>query len=205
MPPSLIGCRTACARWTCGSASFDPPTSTRFGFANPDLAAAIERGQELFHDLVPSEVADAVDRALETPGPLAAAMRTAGTTLLHGDCWLVNLALEGDVLVPLDWGLATDGPPVIDLLTFCLGATSNVELDREDLIALARRSCGDLADDRVFALGEFWTLMELGWNKALDAVEHPDAAKRATERADLDLWVGRARRALSEGLVPVIG
>lgn len=182
---------------------FRPANLGAMRIANADLASAIERGQELFDDLVPAPVADAVRGALEDPGPLAAALCRAGTTLLHGDCWLVNLALEGEILVPLDWGLATEGPPVIDLLTFCLGATSNVDLSRDDLVALARQSCGDLTDDTVWALGEFWTLMELGWNKALDAIDHPDAAKRSVERADLDFWVQRAQRALDTGIVPV--
>jgi hypothetical protein len=41
--------------------------------------------------------------------------------------------------------------------------------------------------------------MWLGWNKALDAVEHPDPLIRARERADLDWWVGRARACLETG------
>jgi hypothetical protein len=43
-------------------------------------------------------------------------------------------------------------------------------------------------------------LLELGWNKALDATEHPDPAKRSTERADLDFWVSRAIDALERGV-----
>ena len=170
--------------------------------ANAELAAAVRRGQELFDEIVPADVSAAVLRNRADPAPLATAMAKAGTTLLHGDCWLVNLAIEGDVLIPMDWGLATNGPPVLDFMTFCVGATSNVTMAREDLLDLARASCGAFANDDVFALGEFWTLMELGWNKALDAVDHADPAKRATERADLDFWVGRARVALDAGLVP---
>jgi hypothetical protein len=43
--------------------------------------------------------------------------------------------------------------------------------------------------------------MWLGWNKALDAVEHPDPQIRARERADLDWWVDRARDALETGVL----
>jgi hypothetical protein len=39
-------------------------------------------------------------------------------------------------------------------------------------------------------------LMELGWNKALDAAEHTDKAKRARDRAELDWWVRAATPAL---------
>ena len=43
---------------------------------------------------------------------------------------------------------------------------------------------------RLSLLGAFcW----LGWNKALDAAEHPDPAVRARERQDLDWWVQQAR------------
>jgi len=42
-------------------------------------------------------------------------------------------------------------------------------------------------------------LMWLGWNKALDAAEHPDPAKRERERRDLEWWVRKARTALECG------
>lgn len=188
------------------------PLATRlglFGPANvevrpgePPLFAAVRRGQELFADLVPSAVADAVERSLRDPAALAAALSRRGTTLLHGDFWFVNLALDGDVLVPLDWGLATDGPPIVDFVTFCVGATSNVALSRDALLAEAADACGLSGDDDTIGLASLWALMELGWNKALDVVDHPDGAKRATEHADLDFWVERAMVALDRGLVP---
>lgn len=182
---------------------FSPARLHAFKSANPDLARAITRGQELLGDLVPADVAEAVHRCYDKPAPLAAALTADGpTTLLHGDFFLVNIALESGLVVPLDWGLATAGPPALDLITFCGGATSNVALDRDALLAEARTACHDLVDDQQFSLCEFWALMELGWNKALDALDHPDPRKRATERADLDFWIARARRALDAGLVP---
>ena len=165
----------------------------------PDLGAAVCRGWELFGDLVPDDVADAVRRAQTDPGPLAAAMSSGGVSLAHGDYWLVNLAL-GSSLLLLDWGIATLGPPTLDLVTFCVGATSNVAMSREALLAEARAACTGLVDPTAFAAAELWGLMELGWNKALDAIDHDDPAKRATERADLDFWVGRARAALEAGV-----
>ncbi|MGH8984706.1 MAG: hypothetical protein ACRDY6_12655 [Acidimicrobiia bacterium] len=98
--------------------------------------------------------------------------------------------------MPLDWGRATAGPSVLDLISFCAGAMSNVALDRGAFLAEARAACRDLVDDQTFSLGELWALMELGWSKALDAVDHPDPHTRATEHADLDFWVDRARHAL---------
>lgn len=170
--------------------------------ANPGLVDAVSRGQELLADFAPADVVAALQRAYDNPGPLAASLAAGGTTLLHGDFFLPNVALEADAVVPLDWGMATEGPAALDLVTFCLGATSNVTTDRAELVAEARRACRDLCDDATFARCGFWALMELGWNKALDAVDHPDPAKRATERADLDFWVARATAALDAGLIP---
>jgi len=45
-------------------------------------------------------------------------------------------------------------------------------------------------------------LVELGWNKALDAVEHRDPAIRAREVDDLAWWVHEARTTLDAGLLP---
>ncbi len=42
-------------------------------------------------------------------------------------------------------------------------------------------------------------LVWLGWNKALDAVEHQDPATRERERADLEWWIGQARTTLEMG------
>ena len=39
----------------------------------------------------------------------------------------------------------------------------------------------------------------LGWNKALDIVEHPDEAVRERERQGLNWWLGQARLAFETG------
>lgn len=182
---------------------FAPSRLDSMAGANPELAAAIGRGHEVFAELVLTEVVEAVHACYADPGPLAAAMTgSAAATLLHGDFFLPNIALEVHQVTPLDWGLATAGPAPLDLITFCVGAMSHVDVDRPMLLAEARAACEDLVDNATFALAEFWALMELGWNKALDAIDHPDPAKRATERADLDFWVTRARRVLDAGLLP---
>lgn len=41
----------------------------------------------------------------------------------------------------------------------------------------------------------------LGWNKALDIVEHPDPAVREHERTALPWWLRQAELALETGLV----
>jgi hypothetical protein len=41
----------------------------------------------------------------------------------------------------------------------------------------------------------------LGWNKALDMVEHPDPAVRERERAALPWWLRQVELALETGLM----
>jgi hypothetical protein len=74
-----------------------------------------------------------------------------------------------------------------------------VDLSREDLLAAYRDAAGPAYDERCQRLALLGGILWLGWNKALDAVEHPDAETRARERADLDWWVGQSRTALEEG------
>ena len=164
------------------------------GGANP-LPGLVLRGWSRFAELVPGPVADAVAGLQSDPAPLVAEVDRRHATLLHADLWLVNLALEPGQVTLLDWSMATWGPPLMEFATFLTGAFSQVDATREELVDDVRAAAGlsDADVDLMLLLG----LMELGWNKALDAAEHPDPAKRAHERADLDWWVDRATPALA--------
>ncbi len=142
---------------------------------------------------MPADVADAILGTLADPSWLVATLRRAPVTLIHGDAWLPNVAFEPRQVVLLDWTLATAGPGLLDALSFCVGCMSNVDLPREEVLAAVRRRCAPDADDEVWQAALFWALCELGWNKALDATDHPDPAQRAYARAELDWWVGLAR------------
>jgi aminoglycoside phosphotransferase (APT) family kinase protein len=119
------------------------------------------------------------------------------TTLLHADLWLVNLALDDTEVVFLDWAIATNGPPALDLAIFLAGSAAHITLTREQLIAEFRRRSHNTGD-RSMHLALFAELADLGWNKALDAAEHDDPAMRARESVDLDWWVTQARIALDQ-------
>ena len=177
-----------------------PALSTLSGGENP-LPGLVLRGWELFAEIAPSDVADAVFAVFERPEPLASALCRGGTTLLHGDLWLVNVALTPAEVVLLDWGIATAGPPAVELASFLAGNASMVQATREQVIDDFRRLEGDLHDEDVLRLAMLGGLVELGWNKALDIATTPDPALRARERADLDWWVAQARRALESGSV----
>lgn len=167
-----------------------------------ELASAVTRGHALLCELLEPSLAAAVEAHLDDSRALAAALGRGGLTLLHGDLWPVNLALEEHRVVALDWELATAGPPLLDLLSFCAAAMSHVALDRDGLLAEAAAALRWCTDRPTLALGAFWVVLEAGWNKALDAVDHPDHGVRARQRADLDFWVARAREAMDAGTIP---
>lgn len=181
------------------------PLATRVGLLAPrllrpllgqhPLADPVVHGWECFAELTPPDLLAAVTRLHDDPTPLVAAMAQGPVTLVHADLWLVNLALEPDQVVLLDWALATAGPPALDLAVFLTGSAAHVEPTREELIAeFCSRSA--LTDERAVDLALLFGLLDMGWNKALDALEHDDPAMRERELADLHWWQERAMGAL---------
>jgi hypothetical protein len=171
------------------------------GGDNP-LPALAARGWELFADVVADDVAGAVLGVLADVRPYAARLVAAGpVTLVHGDLATVNMALEGDDLVLLDWAMPVAAPGALDVARFVAGCSSVVGLSREDTIAAYRDAAGPAYDETAMRLALLLGLVWLGWNKALDAVEHPDPMMRARERADLDWWVAQARTTLESGVL----
>ena len=166
-----------------------------------ELMALVARGWEQFAALVPADVADPVLGLADDPTPLAGALRARPTTLVHGDLSTVNLAIEGDCVVLLDWGLAAVGPGALDITRFLAGCSSVVDVPREQMLADYREAAGAAYDGPAMRLALLAALVWLGWNKALDAAEHPDPAMRERERADLDWWVAQGRRTLEAGLL----
>jgi hypothetical protein len=157
------------------------------------------RGWERFADQVSIDVSDAVGACHRDPGPLVRALTAGGTTLAHGDLWLVNAAFDSDRVVFLDWGLATDAPGAFDFAVFLMGA-SGVHATRDELLDDIRSAQGGRHDEAALRLALLAALVDLGWNKALDATEAQDDAIRAREAAELTWWVDQARRTLDLGL-----
>jgi hypothetical protein len=168
---------------------------------NP-LPGLVLRGWDAFADLAPTDVADAVAAILADVHVYAAALLAAGpATLVHGDLATVNMAFEDDDLVLLDWAMPVVAPGSLDVARFIAGCSSVVGLSREETIAAYREAAGPAYDDAAMRLALLLGLVWLGWNKALDAVEHPDPVTRARERDDLDWWVAQARTTLESGVL----
>jgi thiamine kinase-like enzyme len=180
---------------------FAPHRMAELAEEGNELARAALRGWELFQEQVAADVAEPVMRLLADARGLAEPLLRGPMTLLHGDLATVNMALEGDDLVLLDWTLATAGPGALDLARFVAGCSSVVALERDELLATYEQAAGPAYDATSTHAALLAGLTWLGWNKALDAAEHPDPAKREREAADLAWWVERARTALEQGVV----
>jgi aminoglycoside phosphotransferase (APT) family kinase protein len=146
---------------------------------------------------------DAVGAVHKRPERLAAELERCATTLIHGDLWLSNVGLSPDRVVLLDWGVATQAPPAFEFTMFLTGAWSRILATRDEVIDDVRAVSGEQHDERALQLAFLATYAELGWNKALDAVEHWDPAIRRREADDLAWWTGRVRRALEKTWSPV--
>jgi hypothetical protein len=166
-----------------------------------ELAGLAVRGWEIFAQTVPADVAGPVLVLLDDPTPLIAALETCPLTLAHGDLATVNMARDDDTLVLLDWALATAAPGALDIAFFLAGCSSVLEPSREHVLRTYAGLAGPAYDARAMHLALLAGLMWLGWNKALDAAEHPDPAKRERERRDLTWWVRKARTTLEGGIL----
>jgi dihydroxyacetone kinase DhaKLM complex PTS-EIIA-like component DhaM len=169
--------------------------------ADIELFELALRGWEIFEDAVPADVAEPVLRLLDDMDPLTKALQARPMTLVHGDLAVVNMAVELDDLVLIDWAMPAAAPGALDITRFIAGCSSVVELSREEMLAVYEKSAGPAYDETAMRLALLASLTWLGWNKALDAAENPDPAIRARERADLEWWVTEARKTLESGAI----
>lgn len=182
-------------------ALFAPDRMAPFVSATNPLAAITIRGWEVFGETVLAEVADPVFALLADPKPLANALQSRPTTLVHGDLATVNMAFRDGELTLLDWAMPAAAPGAVDIARFVAGCSSVVDMSREQVIADYAEAAGPAYDETAMRLSLLGAFCWLGWNKALDAAEHPDPVVRAREQQDLDWWVQQARWTLNAGLL----
>ncbi|MGH2758564.1 MAG: phosphotransferase, partial [Actinomycetota bacterium] len=154
------------------------------------------RGWELFPDVAPPDVAEAMEAIHRDPSRLAKELSRRDSTFIHGDLRLHNLGLASDRVVLLDWELASYGPPAVDFAWYLIISATRIDASREEITDDFRKIAGDDFDPVALELAMTTALAQLGWNKALDIVENPDLGIREQERADLDWWIARVRRSL---------
>jgi hypothetical protein len=174
-------------------------------FAGDMLVDYALRGWDYWPEVAPGEVGERVLALAMDTTPLTTALESLPATLLHGDLATVNMAFEADhpgCLTLIDWGMASAGPGPVDVGRLVAGCAQLFDIDGpDDLVGLYREAAGPAYDEDAMRLGLLSGLTWLGWNKALDIVEHPDPAVRERERAALPWWLRQAELALSTGLV----
>jgi len=177
---------------------FLSPATARREAGGPDqVPKLIARGWECLPALLPADVAEAVLAVGERPEPFAAELARFPATLVHGDLKLGNVGLLGERVVLLDWGTQTGwAPAAVEVVWYLAVNASRIDATREQVLDDFRAAEGERHDEDALRLALLGGLVQLGWDKALHATEHPDPAVRARERADLDWWTARARDAL---------
>lgn len=160
------------------------------------ISALFARGWELFPDVAPPDIVDVMSALLENPKLIADEISKHETTVIHGDLRLHNLGMTPECVVLLDWEVVSVAPPAVELAWYLIISASRIAATREEVIDDFRVISGDRFDPRALEIALIGGMASLGWNKALDIVENPDPAIRTQERADLDWWIARVRRAL---------
>lgn len=147
----------------------------RLGFPEPVPRLALD-GWDRFADRAPADVAAAVADLLRDPTPLADALSTTPSTLLHGDWKLGNLGTAGDGrTVLLDWAYPGQGPVAHELSWYLalnrarlpIGWTKEATVDAFE--SALRRHGVDTAGwwERQLRLCLLGAVVQFGWEKAL--------------------------------------
>jgi hypothetical protein len=160
------------------------------------LPKQLEVTWEAFAEAVEPDVAAVVLALVEDAAPLAAALHARGSTLLHGDIRDEQIGLAGDRLVLLDWGLATQGHPVVDYAWHLMHSAWRIDATHDELWEDFRAARGERDDPLAVELGMIAGLTMYGWILGHSAVIHPDPVERTWARKELEWWVPRARHAL---------
>jgi hypothetical protein len=185
-------------------------------YAGAALVDYALRGWEYWPEVAPGEVGERVLALANDSSPLVSACLDFPTTLLHGDLATVNMAFEPGrpgCLTLIDWGTATTGPAGLDIGRLLAGCahlfgpvgerpeSETIVARLDGLVARQRQAAAAAHDEAALRLGLLAGITWLGWNKALDIVEHPDPAVRERERVALPWWLRQAELAFETGLV----
>jgi Phosphotransferase enzyme family len=177
------------------------------GLFSPAIAAAERDGLDLlpkqyevfweaFAEAVDDDVAEGVLGLHEDSSPLVARLESLGTTLIHADIRDEQLGLDGDRVVLLDWGRATQGHPVVDFAWSICHNAWRIDAAHDELVDDFRRVRGDHDDERANGLIGVVGLMMYGWVFGHSAAYHPDPAERRWASEELAWWVPQARQGL---------
>jgi hypothetical protein len=155
-------------------------------------------GWQVFAEIVPTDVADAVFAVHERPEVLAGAlMASAPATLLHGDAKLENLGLSGNRLVAIDWGELTGvGPAEIDVAWLAVMSGWRLGGLPDEVFAAYNQVADRRLDSSALDLACVGSLAQMGFKLASRsrAMDRPTRERAAVL---LSWWVTRVREALA--------
>ena len=161
------------------------------------LPKQFEAAWEAFAEAVENDVAQPILALLDDPSPLVSRLESHGTTLLHGDLRDEHIGFDDGALIVLDWGVATQGHPVLDLAWYMVHDVWRIEATHNEVVEDFRRARGERDDPRAVDLLGLLGLMMYGWIFGLCAVIHTDPAERRWAGEELAWWVPRARHSLA--------
>ena len=156
----------------------------------------LETAWEAFAEMADDDVAQAVLANLADPAPLARALRAGGTTLVHGDLRDDNLGFVDGRVVLLDWDIAGEGTPALEIAWYLCHDAWRTEGTHDELLEDFLAAEGGAVSERDLDLGLIAGLQLYGWIFGHSAIVHPDPAERAWAREELGWWVPRVRAAL---------
>jgi aminoglycoside phosphotransferase (APT) family kinase protein len=186
---ATLGDRLSCAA---------PSVSERERDGVDILPKQFEAAWEAFGEAVDDDVGTAVLELVDDVTPLAAALASRGTTLIHGDLRDENIALPGGRLVLLDFGLASQGHPAVELAWYMVHDVWRIAATHDEVVEDFRLALGERDDPEALQLGLISGLVQYGWIFGHSAVVHTDPAEREWARAELAWWVPQVRHALEQ-------
>jgi hypothetical protein len=152
---------------------------------------------EAFAEAADDDVAEGVLALHENSSALVARLDSFGTTLIHADIRDEQLGLDGDRLVLLDWGRATQGHPVVDFAWSICHNAWRIDATHDELVDDFRRVRSEHDDPRANELIGVVGLMMYGWIFGHSAAYHPDPEERRWADQELAWWMPQARRGLA--------
>ena len=179
------------------------------------LAAATHAIDRILRQGTPASLARSPERLAllkrltEQAGAIADPLRQETATLLHGDYWPGNIALDRDGrLVVYDWQLTGIGPPILDLLTFVKktewwfpgAAVSTAEIVqhyRDGIAGLQGQRWNDDSWDRLWDHALLWRFLQ-EWLDLLAAI--PESLLVASSGQLEEVWLDPVAQALARQL-----